>query len=184
MVEQWKDVQGYENLYQISNLGNVKSLYTNKIMKLKIDKEGYASIGFVKNNVKKSYRVHRLVALHFCKNPNPEKYNIINHKDGIRNNNVCTNLEWCDNSYNQWHRCHVNMNPPNNDYKKKPVRAYMPDGNVIDFNSVIECANYFDATRTAIERKLKGKSNNPSYHRKKTRGVFFEYIDKSPTTIL
>lgn len=182
-MEEWKDITGYENLYQISNYGRVKSLYVNRIMSLKTDRDGYQEINLIKNGIKKSYRVHRLVALHFCINPCPEKYNIINHIDGNRSNNIYTNLEWCDNSWNQWHRCHINNNPPDNSYKKKPVRAILPNKEVLEFDSVTECAQYFDASRAAIENKLLGKSNNPSYHRKKLRGIYFEYIDKSQTTI-
>lgn len=183
MEEKWKDINGYEGLYQISNFGNVNSLYTNKILKPKITKDGYKEIGLIKNGIKKFFRIHRLVALHFCINPDINKYNIVNHIDGDRCNNVYTNLEWCDNSWNQWHRCYVNLNPPNNDYKKKPVRAYLPNGDVIDFDSIAQCASYFNVTRTAIERKLLGKSNNPSFHIRKTRNIYFEYIDKSQTTI-
>jgi hypothetical protein len=99
-MEIWKDITGYEGLYQVSNLGNVKSLRTNK--NIYCSKSGrtkeYLRVGLFKDKKRTMYSIHKLVAEHFV--PNPNKYPIVNHKDERKNNNVWTNLEWCDEKYN------------------------------------------------------------------------------------
>ena len=102
MEEIYKDIEGYEGLYQVSNIGNVKSLNYNKTKKENVLKpairNGYLKVDLCKNKTRKTYSVHRLVAQAFIENPN--NYPMINHKDESRTNNVFTNLEWCDNKYN------------------------------------------------------------------------------------
>lgn len=90
--EEWKDIKGYEGLYQISNLGNVKSLNTNKNMKF-TTRSGYYNIILRKNGKRYSKQVHRLVAEAFLENK--ENKFIVNHKDYNRKNNNIENLEWC-----------------------------------------------------------------------------------------
>lgn len=114
-MEIWKDISGYEGLYQISNLSNVKSLsryvsrknqnnvesgyFTKeKIMKPRVDKDGYLYVGLYKNKKVNNFKIHRLVALAFIANPN--NYPLINHKNEIKNDNRISNLEWCDYKYN------------------------------------------------------------------------------------
>ena len=111
MEEIWKDIQGYEGLYQISNLGRVKSLgriITNKIrtyyredliLSPGKDKDGYFQVQLYKNGINKMRKVHRLVAETFILNPN--NYPCINHKDENKQNNHVSNLEWCTVKYNQ-----------------------------------------------------------------------------------
>lgn len=102
--EIWKDIAGYEGLYQVSNLGGIKSLPRNStrggILKPLIHR-GYSSVELCKNNIKKRFRVHRLEAFAFLPNPKNKPY--INHKNGIRNDNRLENIEWCTNSENQLH---------------------------------------------------------------------------------
>lgn len=108
--EVWKDIKGYEGLYQVSNFGRVKSLRRSavlgknirqvkeKVIKPFITNKGYYQI-FLSKNGKTSHKcVHRLVAMAFI--PNPNEYLIINHKDENPLNNCVDNLEWCDYSYN------------------------------------------------------------------------------------
>lgn len=105
MREEWKDIPKYEYLYQISNLGRVKSLRKNKIMKLGT-RNTYSVIILRKNNERKSFQVHRLVASSFI--PNPFNKPIVNHKDFNRKNNKWTNLEWCTQKENvEWSKCHM-----------------------------------------------------------------------------
>lgn len=103
MIEIWKsisEIPGYENYinYSVSNLGKVKNNKTNRILKGMRTKEGYIAVR-VGDRVK-SYKIHRLVALAFIPNPNPVKFNQINHKDENPTNNRMDNLEWCDTAYN------------------------------------------------------------------------------------
>ena len=100
-IENWKDIPNYEGLYKISDLGNVKSTYSNKILKPSADKYGYVRFSATKNKKQKTLRIHRLVAELFIQNPNnlPQ----VNHKDGNKENNCKTNLEWCTDSENKLH---------------------------------------------------------------------------------
>ncbi|RXM57212.1 NUMOD4 domain-containing protein [Clostridium tetani] len=101
--EIWEDIEGYEGLYQVSNLGRVKSLnYKNrgieKLLKQFEDSKGYLKVGLSKNKKSKHLFVHRLVAKAFI--PNLNNYPIINHKDENPLNNSINNLEWCTYKYN------------------------------------------------------------------------------------
>lgn len=111
--EVWKDVKGYEGVYQISNLGEIKRLsysiirnngykqsWKEKKLKPTKDAGGYLGIrsGTKKNGKSYTLRIHRLVAEAFI--PNPNRYNYINHIDGNKQNNRVNNLEWCTHEYN------------------------------------------------------------------------------------
>lgn len=97
MKEIWKDINGYEGLYQISNLGKVKSIISNKILKGNENAE-YIYVTLCKNGKQKIKKIHRLVAEAFIDNPN--NYLYINHKDENKKNNIVNNLEWCTKAYN------------------------------------------------------------------------------------
>ena len=112
MTEVWKDIKGYEGLYQISNLGRVKSLAhlhgkskklirKEKIMQCVIGIKGYLYCGLSKNGLTKRYRVHRLVAEAFIANPNELPQ--VNHIDGDKLNNSINNLEWVTKGENNRH---------------------------------------------------------------------------------
>lgn len=110
MEEVWKDIAGYEGLYQVSNKGRVKSLsrrrivgWANYISKEKIirpatHRQGYKYVCLYNNDGRKIFKIHRLVAMAFI--PNPNGFGCINHKDENPSNNSIENLEWCDHSYN------------------------------------------------------------------------------------
>lgn len=102
--EIWKDVVGYEKLYEVSNLGNVRSLHWyggEKVVELKKIKHpmGYLAVSLSRKGKCKRYLIHRLVADAFIpREPNKE---FVNHKDENKTNNQVQNLEWCNKSYNQ-----------------------------------------------------------------------------------
>lgn len=109
-MEIWKDIEGYEGLYQVSNLGRVKSLsrfIDNKrggwiskeiFLKHSYDSWGYQQIILTKNNIRKSFKLHRIIAQAFI--PNPDNLPQVNHKNEIKDDNRIENLEWCDCKYN------------------------------------------------------------------------------------
>lgn len=106
MAEIWKDVNGYEGLYQVSNLGRVKSLENRsnhkKEMIMRFAKiKGYNKVTLSKNSESKSYPVHRLVATAFIENPDNKPH--VNHIDGDKTNNNADNLEWVTDSENIRH---------------------------------------------------------------------------------
>lgn len=110
MKEIWKDIKGYEGLYQVSNLGNVKSIsryvirsgkrfkVNERILSPKIQKNCYQSVYLCNNGLKTKKYIHRLVAIAFLENPN--LYECVNHKDENPLNNDVRNLEWCNHKYN------------------------------------------------------------------------------------
>lgn len=99
MAEIWKDVVGYQGLYEVSDYGNVRNVLKNgKLLKLTLHSCGYLSVNLCKRHVRKDYRVHRIVAEAFI--PNPRHLPEINHKDENKANNHADNLEWCDRLYN------------------------------------------------------------------------------------
>lgn len=109
--EEWKDIKDYEGLYQVSNLGRIKSLprnrkfrhgyykTTEKLLKQTKLKSGYKQARLYKENGEyKQFNVHRIVAEAFI--PNPDNLTQINHKDENKSNNAIDNLEWCSQEYN------------------------------------------------------------------------------------
>lgn len=120
--EIWKDIPEFEGLYQISNLGRVKSLKRNNILKSFYDKDGYKRVCLYKKIDNKDCRkykyVHKLVAENFIIDKTKFKYmsyenieNIdinklqVNHKNEVKDNNNVNNLEFCTNSYNMNYGC-------------------------------------------------------------------------------
>lgn len=140
-MEIWKDIKGYEGLYQISNYGNVRSLKKwagNKHLSKWIDSikqlkpfdngNGYLIISLRKNTIRKNFYIHRLVAQHFMK-PQIGK-NIVNHKDFNKHNNHVNNLEYCSQKdnvlYSKDHMCHMKKfnNKLNTQYIRKKGNKY------------------------------------------------------------
>jgi hypothetical protein len=104
MKEIFKNVKGYEGIYQVSNLGNVKSLNYHrgkkeKILKPGMDLGGYLILTLCKNRKRENKTLHRLVAIAFI--PNPENKATVNHINGVKTDNCVSNLEW--NTYSENH---------------------------------------------------------------------------------
>lgn len=111
-MEVWKDIPGYEGLYQASNQGRIKSLPKRKgkgngyikeeeILKASVEAHGYERVVLGKDGKKKKYQVHRLIAATFI--PNEENKQQVNHINGNKADNRVENLEWCTDSENMQH---------------------------------------------------------------------------------
>lgn len=149
MNEIWKDIEDYENKYQISSLGNVRSLVTGKILTPHKDTKGYFQTALYKNGVRKIFLTHRLVAKAFI--PNPNNYNEINHKDENPLNNSSDNLEWCNRKYN------VNYGKRTAKTCKK-VAQYACDGQLIYvWDSITKASENMRMSITAIANCCKKK---------------------------
>lgn len=156
MKEIWKDIPGYEGLYQVSNLGKVKSLYNYRgignLLKPKL-KNNYYQVGLRKNNIRKWVSIHRLVAKTFISNPNnlPQ----VNHKDENKLNNNADNLEWCSALYNN---IYGNRISKVKEKLEKPIIQYDTEGNVIKkWNSLKEASETLNISKGNISCCLNGK---------------------------
>lgn len=132
MEEIWKDIEGYEGFYQVSNMGRVRGLRRNIILKIKIARNGYERVHLYKNKGYKHFLIHRLVANAFI--PNPNNLPQVNHKDENKTNNCVDNLEWCTQEYN-YNYGTINIRKSqkqlNDKNKSKVVLQYSLDGTFI-----------------------------------------------------
>ena len=101
MDEIWKEMSGYEDMYEISNLSNIRNKKTKRLIKQFKNRHGYITVRIYKAGVGTTRTVHRLVAKTFI--PNPENLPEVNHKDENQSNNVVPNLEWCTRRYNVYY---------------------------------------------------------------------------------
>lgn len=163
--EIWKDIEGYESVYQVSNLGRVKSLQfkKEKILKKRVHPNGYELVN-LKN---KTFRVHTLVAKTFILNPN--NYKEINHKDENKQNNCVDNLEWCTRKYN----CNYGNLPKivSKRFSKKIILIDNDDKNRIYFESSIEAEKLLGIDHSSIIKCCKGKT-------KTAGGYKWKYFDE------
>ena len=98
LVEEWRDIAGYEGLYQVSDWGNILSIRKNEKMKPNLGKNGYLKTTLTKDKEKEYILVHRLVAEAFI--PNPENKPCVDHINGVRTDNRAENLRWCTHKEN------------------------------------------------------------------------------------
>lgn len=177
LLEEWKDLKGYEGLYKISSCGRVMSLerdlsltknsnrYSffnrsvgNRILKPSYNKDGYAHVILYRNGRIKRYRVHRLVAEAFI--PNKDNLLYVNHKNYDRSDNRVSNLEWCTAEYNL---SYSNVLEKSNESCQKRVKQELNGKLVRIWNSISEASRGIkgDETLTGnIAYCCKGKRNS------------------------
>jgi NUMOD4 motif/HNH endonuclease len=183
MDEVWQNVKDYEGLYQVSNIGRIKSLdrtiidsigkqkhIKGIIKKQRLDSKGnYKLIDLSKEGITKTYLVHRLVAEAFIKNKN--NLPCINHKDEDKTNNHVKNLEWCTYEYNsKYGTCVERILKSNRKlYQsfKKPVMC-LNDG--LKYESTVAVAKYYNIDSSNVVRVCNGV-------REHTKGLKFVYCD-------
>ena len=171
MEEIWKDVEGYEGIYEVSNLGRVRSLdrmveysdgtkrlHRGRVLKAAADKDGYDRVILSTPSGHKNRLVHRLVAQAFI--PNTEHLPEVNHKDENKRNNVVSNLEWCTDKYNVNYgtglkrRADTQRNDPD---QSKPVIQYTKDGQkVAEYPSIGEAVRQTGMKKDTISRSCRG----------------------------
>lgn len=158
MKEEWRAVPGYEGLYEVSNMGRVRSLdrwvkgykgtpyfKQGRLLSIHLDHKGYYYVGLVRNAKSVQMKVHRLVAMAFI--PNPDNLPMVNHRNECKTNNNVDNLEWCTAMYNShWgtarERCAWN---------RIAVEQYDLDGNYIaSYRSITDAAKAVGTVKQAI----------------------------------
>ena len=179
--ETWRDIKGYEGLYQVSNLGRVKSLgrtvpskggskqyRKERILKQAANRGGYLLVSLCKGCGKqKTHKVHRLVCEAFHKNPKNKP--CVNHIDENKANNVASNLEWCTAKENCKHGTRSARVAKAN---SKSVGQYTREGVLVKvWQSTIEVQRQLGFANGAISAVARGE-------RKTAYGYVWEYIDE------
>ena len=147
MQEVWKDISGYEGVYQVSNLGRVKSMrkwssvqgrycQREKILKQYQSKTGYLQINLKSEGTRKLGLIHRLVAQAFI--PNPDNKREVNHINGNKTDNRVENLEWCTSQYNTVHAYKTGLET----HPTRKISQYDLRGDLIkEWDSIREAGN-------------------------------------------
>lgn len=164
--EQWRPIKGFEGLYEVSDLGRVKSVsrviargdvrqtVNERILSPKLSKKGYLIVGLHRCAKTQHKYVHRLVAEAFLEVPNSECE--VNHKDEDKTNNRLDNLEWCSHTANVNHgtgRCRHDR------ALARPCSCYTENGQFIrTYESITEAAREFGVGKSSIWAAIVGKS--------------------------
>lgn len=176
--EVWVGIKGYENMYQISNLGRVKSLerwvnhglsekqfVENKILKPRLYNNGYFFIVLCRDGKKKNSSIHRLVASAFIENIGNKEW--VNHKNGIKIDNDVNNLEWVTSSENRIHAFTTGLQKP---HSLKPIIANKKNGEFVGkFESIHDASRKLNLLPSHICSVCSGK-------RKSTGKMIFNYL--------
>lgn len=165
--EKWVDLIGYEQLYKVSNLGNIFSIRRNRKMNPSKNQFGYYMVHLKKGKITESIALHRVIARQFIKKPKIKKIKsrseelTVNHKDFNKTNNSVENLEWITRKENILHsftrKDRVYSYPRL--WKNRKVYCISLDGKKRLFNSITEATKSTSILRTAIENCLAGRSN-------------------------
>lgn len=164
MEEIWRPVVGYEEYYEVSNTGRVRTIprtvYTNNGGYINIGQvikapmlhyKGYLQVRLKVNNRPKTFFVHRLVAEAFI--PNPNRYKYVNHIDEDKTNNLVGNLEWCSALYNNLHGSRLSK--ISNKLRGRPAHnSIKVIYNGVEYQSLSDAAKANDTTIYKIKKML------------------------------
>lgn len=173
-MEEWRDIKGYEGFYQVSNIGNVRSVthttvhrdgkvvrYEGKMLTPHNGDSGYKFVNLSKNGIVNLTNIHRLVAETFL--PKDDGKNVVNHKDGNKHNNTVGNLEWVTYSENSKHAARtglLNMEPfvvAGSTARKKKISQTDASGKTIKvFDSAAEAARQLGLSKGNISSCANG----------------------------
>lgn len=183
--ENWKDIIGYEGIYQISCNGLLRSLdriilrknkipvhFKGQLLKASVCKNGYLVVSLWKNGEGNSRYIHRLVAETFI--PNPSNLTEINHKDEVKTNNNVTNLEWCNKKYNNNYATRnkrLSQSLINNKKTSKKIAQYSKDNKLLKiWSSCREIERVLRIPNTSVWRVCNGI-------RKSSHGFLWRYYN-------
>lgn len=189
-IEICKPIEGYEGLYEVSNIGNIKSLprkikayrsfyvSNEKLIVGKATNKGYSVVGLIKDGIGKTYLVHRLVASAFIQNVAQKPF--VNHIDGNPSNNRIDNLEWCTQKENIHHaiklglfkRSKTSKHKGGSHFRARAILSISPTGDETQYSSVAEAVRETGVSLSCVSRCLNG-------HTKQSKGYIFQYPDSS-----
>lgn len=168
-MEVWKDIAGYEGLYQVSNLGRIKSIGRHtrnryglmwkpgRVLNAAKDNKGYLTVVLCDNKKRHTFKVHKIVATTFILNP--ERKPQVNHIDGNKQNNRVDNLEWCSQSENMSHAWETGLQKrthKKNDLKSIKIAQYSCDMQILNvFPSMMEAERQTGIYNASISRAVR-----------------------------
>ena len=173
MIEQWRPIKGYEGIYEVSNLGRVRSLdriimkpnprngviqsFSKKgtIKKQVLINSGYLKVMLSAGRKTKNLTVHRLVAEAFL--PNPDKLPQVNHKDEDKTNNCVSNLEWCSEKYNTYYGAHTQT--------RAVAKVDMNNKIIAEYPSASDAARSSGTTSSMIAGACRGRRKTAGGYR-------------------
>jgi len=172
LEEIWKDIKDYEGIYQVSNLGRVKSIarkvkysrgnhsyyqyQQERLLSANQKSNGYLEYSLYKDSKRTHKYIHRLVADAFIDNPN--NLPVVNHIDEDKQNNKVDNLEWCTVSYNNTYGTRIDRKVKNTDYRKNSRKIIGEKNNIrIVFYSIVAAKKITNINRSSIESVLSGR---------------------------
>lgn len=158
MEETWKYIEGYNNTYTVSNLGNIKGKRGNTL-KPQLQKDGYYHIQLYLNGKAMGFLIHRLVITTFI---SPYIRGMeVNHIDGDKLNNKVSNLEWVEHKDNMSHAVINNLMKPEKLYNNKNAcKKIINNESGIIYDSVCEASKSIGISQSHLSNMLKGRFRN------------------------
>lgn len=154
----WKDIQGYEGLYEANTNGSVRRKGSDNELTGFVNRDGYVILSFSKNGEVKKFRRNRIIASTFI--PNPDNLPYVNHKDEIKTNDAVSNLEWCDAKYNANYGTGIQRSK---EQKYKPVARISNNGEVVVYSSITLAAQENEVTVKLISQAVIRKTQCKGY---------------------